>query len=363
MKKKVLFIVNHDLVIFNFRRELVEELLKQGYDVHIVSPHGERIEFLISMGCVYHEVKVDRHGKSIFKDLALLLSYVKVMRSVCPNVVLTYTVKPNIYGAIGARFLNIPCLVNITGLGTALSEEGITKRILSMLYKISMKRVDTIFFQNEDNMNFFLNKKLVTNNYCLLPGSGVNLDRFSLLPYPKTGKIVFSYISRIMKEKGIDNFLEAAETLKGRHDNLEFRVYGFLDGDYESEINDYSKRKIIEYYGMVLDVNDALNESNCTILPSYYPEGISNVLLESASTGRPLITTNHTGCRETVSVGYNGYLFEPRSTVGLIDKIEQFLKLSPEQQEQMGKNSREFVSKKFSRKIVVEKYMDRIARF
>ncbi|EMF0589814.1 glycosyltransferase family 4 protein, partial [Enterococcus faecium] len=356
--KRVVFIVNHDIVIYNFRKEIVEALIEKGYEVIIVSPFGERIPLLEELGCKFIEVEVDRHGMNPFKEFTLIKHYKDILTKINPLVVLTFTIKPNIYGGLASAKLNIPYISNITGLGTALEKNSLTSKILVLLYKISFRRINSIFFQNNENLEFFKKKRIAKENkYNLLPGSGVNLNYFKLLPYPKSDVIKFVFISRLMKEKGIEQYLEAAEIIKKEYPNTEFHICGFAEQDYEKKLTSLQKSGIIIYHGMVIDIRKLLIDMHCTIHPSYYPEGISNVLLESASSGRPLITTNHVGCREVINKNKNGYLFQPKNTDDLVIQIKKFLDLSYEEKRDMGKESRKYVSERFSRDIVIDQYM------
>ncbi|MCF0149677.1 MAG: glycosyltransferase family 4 protein [Clostridium sp.] len=358
--KKVLILVNHDVVIYNFRKELVERLLEEGYEVHISSPYGERIDDLVSMGCKYEEVSISRHGTNIIEDLKLIKYYFNIIKKIKPDVVLTYTIKPNIYGGIACRFSRTPYIANITGLGTAVENEGLMQKFTVMLYKIAFKKISCIFFQNTENMNFFAEKNIYKEKHKLLPGSGVNLSHFNVLDYPPEDTIEFAFISRIMKEKGIDQYIEAAEYIRNKYPNTRFHVCGFCEEDYEEKLKELQARGIIEYHGMQRDIRKILAITHCTIHPTYYPEGMSNVLLESAASGRPIITTNRSGCRETLDCGVTGYIVGPQNSRELVRKIEKFLTLSYEDKKRMGLAGRKKVEKEFDRQIVIDAYLEEI---
>lgn len=358
--KKVLFLVNHDVVIYNFRLEIVERLLADGYEVHISSPYGERIESLIQIGAKYHEIFIDRHSMNLLKDQKILRHYKKLMKIVQPSVVLGFTIKPNIYGAIAAKKRHIPFIANITGLGTALEGGGWKQRILTCLYRYAFTDLQTVFFQNTENQNFFKEKGIAIQKQKLLPGSGVNLERFPLLPYPEGTTVRFAFISRIMKEKGIDQYLEAARAIKKRHNNVEFHVCGFCEPEYDGRLQEEVKRGTVIYHGLIRDVAGIMGQMHCIVHPTYYPEGISNVLLEGCAIGRPIITTGRSGCREVVEDGVNGYVVKEKNSEDLTDKIEKFLNLSWENKRKMGLYARKKVEREFDRKIVVEKYMKEI---
>ncbi len=362
MHKKILILVNHDLVVYNFRKELVERLINEGYEVYVSSPNGKRIPQLIEMGCKFIETSIDRHGKNPFDELQLLSSYKKIIKEIEPLCVLTYTIKPNIFGAIACQKSGIPCLTNITGLGSAVEKKGALQFITVALYKYALKKINTVFFQNQENLEFFINRKISADDkYVLIPGSGVNLEEFSYLEYPKEdGIIKFVFISRIMKEKGIDLYLEAAKVIKQKYSNTEFHVCGFCEEDYEEVLIKYQKDGYIIYHGMVDNIKEVLSEMNCTLHPTYYPEGLSNVLLESSACGRPIITTDRSGCREVVKIGVNGYLVKENNPDSLIQNIELFMNLAYDKKRQMGVEGRAYVKKNFDRKIVIDKYIERI---
>lgn len=357
--KKILILVNHDLVIYNFRKELVEALISEGYEVYVSSPNGKRIPELVDMGCKFIETNVNRHGKRPVEEIKLINFYKKMMREIQPLCVLTYTIKPNIYGAIAARKYGIPCIANITGLGTAVEYKSVTQSLTINLYKYAFRDIHTVFFQNQDNMEFFIDNNISNpQKYELLPGSGVNLDEFKYSEYPMDDKIRFVFISRIMKEKGIDQYLETAKVVKSRYDNIEFHICGFCeDENYIKILKEYEEREIIEYHGMVENIKDVIIESHCIIHPTYYPEGMSNVLLESNACGRPVIATNRSGCKEIVVEGMNGYLVSERDSEDLIEKVEYFINQPIEEKKDMGYFGRKHVERYFDREIVVSKYL------
>lgn len=358
--KKVLILVNHDIVIYNFRKELVERLIEDDYKVYISSPYGERIDELVQMGCEFIENKIDRHGLNILEELKLINTYKKLIKYVKPDVILTYTIKPNIYGAIAANSKGIPVIANITGLGSAVEKEGIMQKITVMLYKFAFRNIQTVFFQNEENQEFFSRKNIAVNKHKLIPGSGVNIQHFSPLKYPSENTLEFIFISRIMKEKGIDQYIETAKYIRRKYPNTKFHVLGFCEEDYENSLKKLEEDGIIIYHGMQRDIRKYLKNIHCTIHPTYYPEGMSNVLLESAASARPIITTDRSGCREIVDEGRNGYLVKLKDSQDLILKVEKFIELSNEEKIKMGLAGRLKIEKEFDRKIVVDSYMKEI---
>lgn len=358
--KKILILANNDIGLYNFRKELLERLLKENYKVYISLPMGDRVKEMEEMGCHYIETEINRHGMNPFQDLKLLLYYKKIMKECKPDYILGYTIKPNIYGAIAARSKKVPFIANITGLGSAVENESIVQKILIMLYKFAFRDVKKVFFQNTANMQFFESKKIAIGKYGLLPGSGVNLEKYEIQPYPECKKYHFLFISRIMKEKGIDQYLEAAQKIREKYQNTEFHICGFCEEEYEEKLQKLQKEGAITYHGLINNVSEFLKEIHCVVHPTYYPEGLSNVLLEACASGRPIITTNRPGCREVVEDGRNGFVVEERNADDLFHKIEQFILMSDEDKKNMGVFGRKKVENEFNREIVIEAYMKEI---
>lgn len=363
MGKTILFLVNHDVVIYNFRLEIVERFINDGHEVHISSPYGERIDDLKALGAIYHEVKLERHGLNPKDELRILKYYKKLIKEVKPDICLGFTIKPNIYGAIATRKFKIPFVANITGLGTAVENPGLRQNIMIALYKYAFRDIQRVFYQNEENRQFFVDRGIEEGKGQLLPGSGVNLNRYPYREYPEDGVIRFAFISRIMKEKGIDQYLDAAVEIKKRYgDNVEFNVCGFCEPEYDGRLQEEDKAGVVDYHGMIRDVAGFMGKMHCVIHPTYYPEGISNALLEACATGRPIITTDRSGCREVVDDGVNGYMIPCQSSEGLIEAIEKFLKLSWNEKKVMGVEARHKVEREFDRQIVVEKYVEEVKK-
>lgn len=359
MRKKVLIVSNVTAGLVSFRYELIQKLVDT-YDVSIMASDNGRLELLTSLGCKFYSTSFDRHGTNPFDELKLIKTYKKMIRQINPDIVLTYTIKPNIYAGSICSSLGIPYVANITGLGTALENPGIMQKITSIMYKKGLKKAQKVFFQNTANRDFMLGKGIVGSNYDLLPGSGVNLKKFHLLAYPNQNTLDFCFISRVMKEKGIDEFLEAAEYIRNKYPNTRFHICGNCEQEYERKLDQLQQKGIIIYHGRIDDVLGMHAMSSCTIHPSFYPEGMSNVLLESCACGRPIITTNRPGCREIVEDGINGYIVKEKDSADLIDKIEKFIFLSFEERKKMGINARKKVEKDFDRQIVINKYLDEI---
>lgn len=360
MIRKVLILVNHEIVIYNFRKELVVKLLESGYDVYISSPPGSKIDFLINLGAKHIDTKINRHGLNFIEDYKLLRFYSSLMKKIRPLVVLTYTIKPNIYGGFAAKKNKIPYIANITGLGSAFENGGLMKKALVYLYKKAMKEVNIIYFQNLQNMETFISYNIGRSRHKLLPGSGVNLTEFCYVEYPKTEFLHFAFLSRVMKEKGIDLYIETAKHITNKFKNVVFHVCGFCEENYESLLQELSEFGIIKYHGMIQNIPSFLEDIHCVIHPSNYPEGLSNILLEAQSCGRPVITYDRPGCREAIDVNKSGFLMEEWTAESLIEQIERFINLSPIQRSEMGINGRHFVQQFYDRNIVVNEYCSRV---
>ena len=354
--RKVMILANNDVGLYKFRRELIEELLKK-YEVHIALPYGSFVDELVDCGCIFHEVEIDRRGTNPAKDILLLKRYQSLLREVMPHAVLTYTIKPNVYGGMVCTALKIPYIVNITGLGTAVEKPGVLQTVTTTLYKLALKKAAKVFFQNEDNLLFMKEKGIVQGGYDVLPGSGVNLEQYAPMPYPSGGTIDFLFVARVMKEKGIDQYLDAAEYIREKYPNTRFHICGPSDKEYKKLLWEKNSAGIIKYHGAVENMLPMYELSCCTIHPTYYPEGMSNVLLETCACARPIITTDRPGCREVLDDGVNGFVCRQRDSEDLIAKIERFLALTDTEREKMGLSARSKVEREFDRKIIIDKYM------
>ena len=361
-KKTVAVITNDPAWTYNLRREILIALLEKEYRVVLIMGNGKRVDELQHMGCEFIEVPFERHGTNPLHELKLYRAYTKILKDLRPDFVLTYTIKPNSYAGMICGRLGIPYIANITGLGTAIEYEGKMQKLALGLYKAGLRKAQKVFFQNTENRDFMLEHKAIKGEYDLLPGSGVNTEYFQVLPYPDGETIDFLFIARVMKEKGIDQYLEAASFIRDTYPETRFHVCGFCEKEYEQVLKEYQEKEIIIYHGQVPDIIEFHKISQCTVLPTYYPEGLNNALLESAASGRPIITTNRSGCREVIDDGVNGFVVKQQDSQDLIDKIEKFLALSWEKRRDMGLAGRAKVEKEFDRRIVVEKYMKELER-
>ncbi|MBR3811307.1 MAG: glycosyltransferase family 4 protein [Agathobacter sp.] len=360
-KKRVLILVNRDFVIYNFRLELVQVLLEQGYEVCICSPEGPKLSKLIEMGCEYIPISMQRRGTNPFRDIQLMKDYRKIFEATKPDIILTYTTKVCIYGGIVARKMKIPYLMNVSGLGTALEKKGPLQPLMIFLYRMAAKNAQCVFFQNQENRKFFEKHNMYKGKSKLIPGSGVNLSKWKVLEYPddKDG-VEFLFVARIMKEKGIEEYVATAEAIKKDYPSAIFHVVGPCDGAYEDYLRKHVETGTIIYHGEVQDTQEFLARAHCTIHPSYYPEGMSNVLIESASSGRPVITTNRSGCRETVEHGVTGFMCEIKNCEQLIQNVRLFMEMDNEARKEMGLAGRRKMENEFNRQIVVDAYMKEI---
>ncbi len=356
---KVMFLVNHDITIYNFRLELVERLIAEGHSVIILSPFGERVESMIDMGCEYYEIKLSRHGKNPFQELSLIYEYKKLLEKIKPDIVLTYTIKPNIYGSLVCGGLGINCVVNITGLGIALENPGVLKKILILLYKFSLRKTQKVFFQNAENEKFMLSHGVIKTPYELLPGSGVNLEQHCYEKYPEeSDELILLVIGRLMKDKGTDEILFAAEKIKKEYPKVVFRLLGYCDETYKEKIDTAISKGIVEYVGLQTDVHSFIKNSHATVHASYH-EGMANVLLETAAGGRPIVATDVPGCRETFD-SESGISCKARDGEDLFRAIKEFIELPYEKKKAMGVAGRKKMEKEFNRTIIVDKYMKEI---
>ena len=359
--KKILILANKDITLLYFRKELIEKLILEKNEVTVCFPKSDKVPEFINMGCKFIDIEMDRRGTNPIKDISVIFNYIKIIKKIKPDIVLTFTIKPNLYGGIACQLKKIPYIANITGLGTALQKEGILKKITIFLYHIAFKKIKCCFMQNEDNMKVFEKYKIADDKRKLIPGSGVNLTKYKLLDYPKeTDNLEFLFIGRIMKEKGIDLYIETAKYIRNKYKNTRFHVIGYCEQDYENTLEDLQKQGIIIYHGKQDNMIAFYKLSCCTIHPTYYPEGMSNVLLESAASGRPVITTDKPGCREIVDNKVTGFIVKPQDLEDLKSTVEKFINMLYEEKVNMGLKGRKKVEKEFDRNIVINKYIDEI---
>lgn len=355
---RVLVLANYGMGLYQFRKELLEELISEGHEVYISLPNDEYVPKLEELGCEFVETEFSRRGTNPIMDLKLLITYKKIIKGIKPDVVLTYTIKPNVYGGLACRMTKTPYLTNITGLGTSIENKGIIRFITLKLYEVGLANSSCVFFQNDANRKFFIRNNIVKENTRLIPGSGVNLDKHHFEEYPANDqKIKFLFIGRIMKAKGIDELLRAAKKVKQRYTNVQFDLVGGNEGYDMNLINELSDADIISYHGQQSDVHFFIKSSHATVLPSYH-EGTANVLLESASSGRPILASNISGCVETFDEGQSGFGFEVRNVNSLVEVITKFINLPYGEKKAMGIAGRRKMEKEFTRSIVINAYKE-----
>ena len=360
---KISITANTSWYIYNFRRNTILKLIEAGHEVFAVSPDLEYKSKLETLGCKYIQIKMQRWGKNPFFDIITIYDFYKVFKSQEIQIALNFTPKNNIYATIAAHLLNVSVINNIAGLGVVFIQKSLFSKLVSFLYKSSQKKADFIFFQNEDDKKLFLELGIVTNDKCdRLPGSGVDLTRFEYTPLDIKENIRFLLVARLIAEKGIYLYANAARVLKEKYPLVEFCLLGPIDVNSTSaikreELSLWQEENIINYLGFTDSVEDELKKADCIVLPSYYREGVPKSLLEAAAIGRPIITTDNVGCREVVDDGINGYLCEPKSLSSLIDCLEKFILASVSEKKQMSRNSREKVQRDFDESIVITKYM------
>ena len=358
-KKRILFIGNSHLTVFGFRKEIIDSFVKAGHDVTVSFPNGpfgEGESAAKEHKCRFIETKIDRRGKNPLKDIDLVHEYIKLIKKVKPDIVFAFTVKPDVYGGIVCKLLQVPYVLNITGLGKGLAEGGFTQKITAFLYRLASKSAQCVFFQNTSDKEFFDNNHISYKRGEILPGSGVNLSEFVPLEYPDDEKIRFIYVARLMKAKGIDEYLAAAKIIHEKYPQTEFHICGYCEEDYKKLVEKKVAEGEIIYHGLVKDVRQYEQNMHCIVLPSFHPEGVSNVLLEAVASARPIITTDHPGCRETVDDGISGFLVKKQDVTDLAEKMERFILLPYEQKAKMGLSGRYKIEKQFNRNIIVDAY-------
>lgn len=355
--KKVLILANSSGGLYDFRNELVLELLKE-YSVYVSIPDDVAVDKLEAEGCKMIHIDINRRGMNPVQDLGLLKAYLKLLKEIKPDVVLTYTIKPNIYGGFCCRLLRVPYIVNITGLGTTFERGGMLKTMVVTMYRTALKKATCIFFQNDRNKQIFEENGIFGQKAKRVNGSGVNVEKYQLEEYPGREKPKFLFVGRLMKEKGIEEYLSCAKKYANR---AEFDIIGYCEEAYEEEVKQLQKNGILRFHGFQKEVKPFYKEADAIVIASYH-EGMSNVLLEAAAMGRPVLATNIPGCKEAVEDNITGLLFKSRSEQALEEAIEYFLAMPVKQRKTMGQAARVKMEQEFDRRIVVESYIDEIEK-
>lgn len=355
---KILILANHYNTLRIFRRELLIRLVELKHEVVISIPpcDEENRNTLISYGCrVVFTKEMSRRGMNPIQDFSLLRAYKKLIKQERPDKIITYTIKPNIYGSYAGKQLGIPCYANVTGLGSSFQEKGVMRTLVSVMYKCSMNKCEKIFFENEGNRETLVNDRIVRKaQTVVLPGAGVNLDEFAATSYPtEKSPLRFLFVGRIMQEKGVDEYFKVIQRIKTEFVNIEFHFIGWYEENYEVKVKDLESQGIIQFHGFQLNVKPFIENAHCIVLPSWH-EGMSNTLLEASAMCRPIITNRIHGCMEAVEEGVNGYLCDKKNVDSLYTAIKKFIELPYETKIKMGIAGRQRMIQIFDKKLVVD---------
>lgn len=367
MTKTIVLSINTSWNIVNFRRNLIVRLQREGYDVVALAPRDTHSDALIAMGVRYFPVDIDSKGLSPVSDLRLAAQYYHLLKRLRPVAFLGWTIKPNVYGSLAAHALGIPVINNISGLGTAFIKVGLITRIVRMLYRTSLARSATVFFQNRHDRDLFVAQRLVrAPRTALLPGSGIDLAQFVPDPAGELATPMLLMVARLLRDKGVVEFADAARIVRERRPDVRFELLGFLDVQNRTAIDrdtveGWEREGVLHYLGEAADVRPYLSRATAVVLPSYR-EGMPRSLLEAAAMGRPLIATDVAGCTEIARVSENAFLCAPRDARSLADAMFSLLDLDGDARAAMGRRSREIAEREFDVSVVEALYLDAIAR-
>ncbi|MDA9986298.1 glycosyltransferase family 4 protein [bacterium] len=364
MNKKIILCVNTSWNIINFRAGLVRGLISSGFDVVVAAPRDEYSDMICDLGCRYVEIPMQQNKISLLGEVKLILRLFCLLKSEKPYAYVSFTIKPNIYGSLVSMVLNIKSFVNVAGLGSLFGKDGFVSWVGINLYKVALFNSSKVFFQNDDDMSLFLNKNIVRPDICgVLPGSGVDLKRFVYLPLPNKKIFSFLFIARLLKNKGIYEYVAAARELNKLGLEARYMVVGSVDSSNSNsigldELQAWIAEGTIEYLGKSDDVRIQLKQAHCVVLPSFYKEGTPRSLLEAGAIGRPVITTDTAGCRNTVIDGSSGFLCEPESVSDLVAKMIKMHGLPFTEVEKMGERARFHVESNYNEELVIKMYLD-----
>ncbi len=356
---KILILTNDDIGLYLFRWELIEELIKDNRII-ISAPKGERIEAFVKMGCGFIETPIDRRGINPITDLKLFFHYLRIVKAEKPDLIISYTIKPNVYGGLACRIMRVPYAANITGLGTAFQKKGLLRNLVILMYKVGLKNAKVVFFENRGNQNIFISLGIVHASLtCLLMGAGVNLKKYDLAPYPSGDCVKFLFMGRVMQEKGVDELFAVMKKLRSKGVNCSLDVLGYYEENYKNKIAQYEAEGWLHYYGFQNDVKPYITSCHCFVLPSWH-EGMANTNLECAAMGRPVITSKIYGCMEAVEDEVSGYLCERKNADSLYQAMKRFTELSYEERKTMGEAGRRRMEERFDKKAVVRTTVQRL---
>ncbi len=359
---KVAIVINTSWNIYNFRMNFVKALLAQGYEVHTIAPLDEYTHYLTDAGCHHHNVYMDSRGANPIKDVALIAELGVLYFRIRPDVILHYTIKPNVYGTLAAALLRIPVINNVCGLGTVFLKDGIVSSVAKLLYKISFRFPRKVFFQNPEDLQLFTENGLVAHEIVdLLPGSGIDTAAFTPIPFKANSVFTFLLVSRLILDKGIIEYIDAIKLLKKKGINARFQLLGAKDplhkrGISLKLIDEWIKEGWVEYLGRTNDVRPYVNDADCIVLPSYR-EGSPRSLMEAACLGKPIVTTDVAGCRQVVQDGVNGFLCKVQDAEDLAASMLKLMELPETSRHIMGEYGRKKMELEFSDTIVLNKYI------
>ncbi len=344
----------------------VKTMLAKGYEVHTIAPVDSFTRHLTEAGCIHHPVRMDSRGVNPIKDVALVMELWSIYRSVRPDIILHYTIKPNVYGALAASMLGIPTVNNVCGLGTVFLKKNLLSAVALFLYRWTFRYPKKVFFQNPDDRDLFVSKKLVSvESTDLLPGSGIDLKRFVPGPYKRNNKFTFLLISRLITDKGILEYVEAVKKLKAQGLEAHFQILGAKDPKHQrgislKTIDNWIESSTIEYLGTTQDVQPFIQSADCIVLPSYR-EGTPRTLLEAASCSKPIIATDVPGCHQVVKDNYNGFLCRMKDADDLAIKMGQMAVMDDKTLRLFGENGRKKMEQEFDEVLVIDKYLEILA--
>ena len=373
MSKKIVIALNTAWNLVNFRAGLIRSLVAQGYEVVALAPHDEYAPRLAALGCRFVALPMDNQGTHPGHDLLLFFMFLKLLKHERSDVFLGYTVKPNVYGSLAAHVLGIPVINNIAGLGTVFIRDSWLTRLVRLLYKTALSRSRHVFFQNDEDLRLFVESGLVSpEKISRLPGSGIDLVQFSpvvdmkpLFPSPSPasgrGEIRFLLVARLLWDKGVGEYVEAARIVRRQYPMTKFQLLGFLDVKNKTavssaEMDDWVREGVVEYLGVAEDVKPYLAAADCVVLPSYR-EGVPRSLLEAAAMGKPIVTTDAVGCRDAIDDGVTGLLCRVADATDLSAKLLRMIEMSPEERVLMGLAGRRKMELEFDEKIVIDRYL------
>jgi len=367
--KRIVFLANTAWSMYNFRLGIMHMLRRRGADVTVIAPVDEYSDRFAESGIRFVEIKKLRaKGTNPLADLALFFELRRTLRSIRPHLMFSYTIKPNIYGILAAKSLNVPSIAVITGLGHGIAKGGFTTFVIERLYRFSLQRAVSTWFLNTEDQSYFHEKRIIrSSNSLVIPGEGIDMNHFMRIkPYPEQEPCKFLYIGRLLYEKGVSEFVQAIKLLKAAGENIVGELLGFADTSTPTSISlktvkSWENEGIIRYLGHTADVRPFLEDTHCLVFPSYYNEGIPRVLLEAGSMEIPAITTDNVGCREVVTDLYTGFLCKPKNVESLASKMKVFLGLSYRERVDMGRNARRRVSERYSEEFIHHIYLDGIA--